>query len=189
MDLSSALTTDICPCMEITAYIDGELSPQEELALEMHLAVCKICSVELNEQKKFLFALNSTLEREKDLELPENFTKIIVTRAESRVSGLRRPNERFNAIFICAALFLFVLFGLGSEAFGSFSRFFDQSFAVLGFAGHMLYSFVIGTTVILKSLSSQFVSDSSFSLVLLACVFAISLVAVSRLMFRYNRTS
>jgi anti-sigma factor RsiW len=175
--------------MEITAYIDGELSPQEELALEIHLAACRICSEELNQQKKFLFALNATLESEKDLELPENFTKMIVTSAESRVSGLRRPNERFNAIFICAALFLFVLFGLGSDAFGSFSEVVDQSFAVVGFAGHMFYNFVIGTTVILKSLSSQLVSNSSFSFIFLAGVFAFSLVAVSRLMFRYNRTS
>lgn len=188
MDLSSAFT-DICPSMEITAYIDGELSPHEEMELEMHLAGCKICSEELNEQKKFLFALNSTLEREKDLELPENFTKIIVTSAESRVSGLRRSGERFNAIFICAALCLFILFALGSEAFGGLSRFFDQSVAVLGFVGHMLYSVVIGTTVILRSLSTEAVSDSTFTFIFLAGVFTISLIAFSRLMFRFNRTS
>ena len=189
MDLSSSNQTDICPSVEITAYIDGELAPHEELDLEMHLAECGTCLEELNQQKKFLFALNSTLEREKDLELPDNFTKIIVTSAESRVSGLRRSGERFNAVFICAALILFVLFGLGSEAFGNFSRFFDQSFAVLGFAGHMLYSIVLGAAVILKSLSSQFVSNSAFTFVLLAGVFAFLLVAFSRLMFRYNRTS
>lgn len=189
MDSSSSNNVDMCPSMEITAYIDGELMPHEELALEMHLGECSTCLEELNHQKKFLFALNATLEKEKDLELPDNFTKIIVTSAESRVSGLRGSGERFNAVFICAALILFVLFGLGSEAFGSFSRFFDQSFAVLGFAGHMLYSIVLGAAVILKSLSSQFDSSSAFTFVLFAGVFAFLLVAFSRLMFRYNRTS
>ena len=189
MDLSSTNKTDLCPSVEITAYIDGELSPSEELVLEMHLAECGTCLEELNHQKTFLFALNASLEKEKDIELPDNFTKIIVTSAESRVSGLRRSGERFNAVFICAALLLFVLFGLGSEAFGSFSRFFDQSLAVLGFAGHMLYSIILGTAVILKSLSSQFVFNSASTFVLLAVFFAFLLYAFSRLMFRYNRTS
>jgi anti-sigma factor RsiW len=189
MDLSSKDNLDLCPSIEVSAYIDGELAPHEELTLEIHLSECKICREELNQQKTFLFALNSTLEREKDLELPDNFTKIIVTNAESRVSGLRRSGERFNAVFICAALLLFVLFGLGSEAFGTFSRFLDQSLAVLGFAGHMVYSIVLGAAVILKSISSQFVSNSTFTFVLLAGVFVSLLIAFSRLMLRYNRTS
>lgn len=183
--------TSECPRMEIAAYIDGELAGHEELALEMHLAVCGLCAGELNLQKQFLSALNSTLENEKELELPKNFTRVIVTSAESRVSGLRRSGERFNAVFICAALILFVLFALGSDAenvFAGIARVIDQGIAVAGLVGHLLFNFTMGTAVILKFLISQFVSGSSIAFVLLACFFALSFFAFSRVRFRYNRT-
>lgn len=183
--------TSECPRMEIAAYIDGELASGEELVLERHLAGCALCTGELNLQKQFLSALNSTLENEKELELPDNFTKVIVTSAESRVSGLRRPGEGFNAVFICAALFLFVLFALGGEAgnvFGGIARIFDQGLAVAGLVGNLVFKITMGTAMVLKSLTSQFVSSSSIALVLLAVVITFSLFAFSRLMFRYNRT-
>ena len=103
-----------CPSEEIAAYIDGEIELVRESELDVHFAACPICSDELNQQKEFLCRLNSSLKQEGDLELPANFTKLIVVNAESTVSGLRRPRERFNAIFICAGLFLFVLFALGT---------------------------------------------------------------------------
>lgn len=183
--------TSECPRMEIAAYIDGELAGREELDLELHMAGCTLCAGELNLQKQFLSALNSTLENEKELELPENFTRVIVTSAESRVSGLRRSGERFNAVFICAALFLFVLFALGSDAgnvFGGIARMFEQVLAVAGLIGHLLFNITMGTAVILKSLTSQFVSGSSIAFVMLAGLFALCLLVFSRLMFRYNRT-
>lgn len=181
-----------CPRPDISAYIDGELSPAEELELEMHLTACEVCTHDLNEQKIFLSALNSTLLGEEEVDLPKNFTKIIVTNAESSVSGLRRPNERFNAVFICGALLLFVLFALGSEAgilFDNAAKLFDQAAAVIGLAGHILYSLVIGITLILKSVSSQIVSSSDLAFAFMAFVFVVSLIALSRLMFRYDRAS
>jgi anti-sigma factor RsiW len=183
--------TSECPRTDIAAYIDGELAGHEELALEMHLAGCPLCAGEMNLQKQFLSALNSTLENEKELELPKNFTKVIITSAESRVSGLRGSGERFNAVFICAALFLFVLFALGSDAgnvFERLARILDQSLAVVGLIGHLLFNITMGTAVILKFLTSQFVSGSSVAFVLLACVLTLGLFAFSRLRFRYNRT-
>ena len=96
-----------CPLDDIASYVDGELSPDEETEFEAHLAGCETCRTELNHQKEFLFALSSSLESENDIPLPKDFTRTIVANAESRVSGLRRPRERFTAIFICAVLFIF----------------------------------------------------------------------------------
>jgi hypothetical protein len=104
-----------CPRAAIAAYIDGELAASEELALEMHFVGCSICAAELESAKTILRALDFALEDENEIELPADFTKTIVANAESRVSGLRRPNERFTALFICAALFLLVIAGLGRE--------------------------------------------------------------------------
>ncbi len=190
MELQTATTNAECPSIEISSYIDGELSPQQELELELHLAGCKTCSEELNDQKKLLCAINASLKDEGEFELPANFTKVVVANAESRVSGLRRPRERFNAAFVCSALGLFVLFGLGAEAtnvLDGFVRIFDQTAVVAGIAAHVVYDFSIGAIVILRSLSSQFLFSSAF-LFLLPGLLAFALFVFSRGVLRIDRT-
>ena len=184
-------TTEVCPREEIAAYIDGEIAPRRELELELHFAVCSVCAEELNLQKKLLCALDSALLSEREVELPKDFTKVIVTKAESNVSGLRRPQERFKALFICAALFLMVILGLGSETesvLHTFGKFGDQILAVGGFVFHLIYDFAIGTTIILRSLSHQVVFNSVVSVAFLVIFFVISMFALSRLIVRYNRS-
>ncbi len=188
---SPTFTLDkICLHSQLAAYIDGELSPREELELELHLAGCVNCAAELNEQKKLLCVLDVALERENEIELPVNFTKVLVATAESSVSGLRRPQERFKALFICAALFLAVLIGLGSETeavFGSFWKFGEQLLAVGGFALHLIYDISIGVTVIMRSLTRHLVFGSSLPLVFLIGILFILLLAFSRFAVRHNR--
>jgi anti-sigma factor RsiW len=175
---------------ELAAYIDGELSPREELELEIHLAICKSCSEELNEQKKLLRALDFALENENEIELPANFTRIVVANAESHVSGLRRPQERSKSLFVCAALLLLVLLGLGGETrtiFVAFTKFAEQLLAVGGFVWHLIYDVAVGTAIILRSLSHQIVFDRNFSVAVLIGFFFISFVFASRFMARANR--
>ncbi len=151
-----------CPVDEISAYIDGELAAARELELEAHFVGCRACADELNLQKQFLLGLNSSLKCESELELPANFTRNIVVNAESTVAGLRRPRELYNAAFICAALFLFVLFGLGADAgrvLYAVSTTLEQAAAVGGFFGHLVYSFLLGVAIILRSLASQVTVD------------------------------
>jgi hypothetical protein len=127
---------------------------------------------------------------EEEIELPENFTKVVVANAESRVSGLRRPKERFNALFICSALSLLVIVGFGSEARNvlfSSSTVIEQFLAVVGFFSHLVFDIAIGAAVILRSLCFQFVFNSKASLVLMTIVFAFSALIFSGLMFRYKR--
>lgn len=171
-----------CPADDIAAYIDGELDLVRELELESHFASCADCSEELNQQKQFLCGLNSSLKHEKEIELPADFTKHIVANAESNVSGLRGSRERYNAMFICAALFLFVLFALGAEAgklFDSLTGFLGQSAAVLGFFGHLVYSLFIGVVIVVRSVASQFRLDAS-SVLAVVVFFAAALMLVSR---------
>ena len=179
-----------CPLEDIAAYIDGEISPREELELEMHFAVCKPCTDELNSQKKLLCALDSFCLNEKQIDLPEDFTKVVVTKAESHVSGLRRPQERRTALFICSGLFLLVLLGLAGETdsvLGTFGKFAEQFAAVAGFVAHLVYDVAVGFAVILRSLSGQIFFDSAVTFALLAAFFLISVFALSRLVLRYNR--
>jgi anti-sigma factor RsiW len=191
MDLQTA-TTELIFCShrcEIAAYIDGELLPREEIELERHLASCSDCSRELNEQKKLLCALDFVLEKEHEIELPENFTKVVVTTAESRVSGLRRPQERSKALFVCTALFLLLLLGLGSETetvLGTFSKFAEQTYAVGGFVLHLIYSFSVGTAIVLRSLSYLFVFNSTISAAFFIGFVFVCLCAATRFIIRSN---
>jgi len=191
MNLPIITTEKICSQRsEIAAYIDGELLSREELELEMHLAVCQNCKRELNQQKKLLCALDFALENEREIELPKNFTKIVVATAESKVSGLRRPQERSKALFVCAALFLLVLLGLGGETetvLNTFAKFADQFLAVGGFVWNLVYDVAIGTAVVLRSVSSQFIFNSTVALGFAVGFFFLSLVALSRFIIRSNR--
>ena len=190
MNLPIATTEIECPRAELAAYIDGELLPREEIELEMHLANCKDCAAELNEQKKLLCVLDFALESEKEIELPANFTKVIVTKAESNVMGLRSSKERLRALFVCLGLFLLVILGLGGQiepVLKTYIKFTDKVFAVFGFVFHLIYDVSIGTAVILRSLGSGIVNNSGIAFAVFGALLLFSLFALSRLFVRYNR--
>lgn len=185
-----AQSKEVCPREEIAAFIDGEISPRRELELDMHFAVCSSCTAELNSQKKLLCALDSMILTEREVELPADFTKIIVTKAESNVSGLRRPQERRNALFICTALFLPLLIGFGTETetvLATFAKFTEQILAISRLVFHLVYDIAFGAVVILRSLSNHLAFDSLASSALVLILFIISLITVSRLVIRFNR--
>ena len=184
MNSQTATIEKICSQRsEIVAFIDGELLPHEELEFELHLTVCGSCAAELNEQKKLLCALDYALENDGEIELPANFTKIVVANAESKVSGLRRPQERSKSLFVCAALFLLMLLGLGGETetvLNTFGKFAEQVLAVGGFVWYLTYDVSVGAAIILRSLSSQFIFNSAAFLAILTVFVFLSLFLLSR---------
>ncbi len=170
-----------CPTAEISAYIDGELDPARELEMECHFAACPECIAELNLQKRFLCDLNSSLKNQQ-IELPADFTKQIVTNAESTVAGLRRPTERFNAVFICAAILLFVLFATGAEAgtvAAKFYSFFERIAMVGGMLGHLVYSLVLGVVIVVRTFAGKVPFDAA-GIMGLAMVFCMAIMLISR---------
>lgn len=192
MTLQIATIENVCSQRsDIAAYVDGELPAREELELEMHLAVCKDCADELNEQKKLLQALNYALDGDGEIELPENFTRVVVANAESKVSGLRRPQERSKALFICLALLLVGLLGLGAEtgaALNAATKFAERFLAVGSFVLNLVYDVFVGAAVILRSLGHQIVFNSNGSFAILAGFVFVSLVILSCLTTRSNRS-
>ena len=175
-----------CPIDEFSAYIDGELEPAREMELEEHLAKCPACVFELNQQKQFLCDLTSTLMGEGDLEVPADFAKHVVVNAESSVNGLRRRSERYNALLIGFGLLLFALIAMSLQAGDPglpMGGAFDQVTAVIGFVGHLAYSFFFGLVVILRSIAIQVQVDASvngpFLFFLLIALTAVSLRLLS----------
>lgn len=179
-----------CPKDEISAYIDGELTAARERELDLHFSGCATCTRELNLQKQFLCGLNSTLKQEGELSLPADFARHIVANAESTVAGLRRPRERYNAMFICAALFLFGLFALGTDAgrvFGDITAIFEQVGAVSGFFGRIVFSIFLGLTIIVRSVASAVLFDAGTFVVLFVLIAAVLLMYLSRRVLRTHR--
>mgnify|MGYP001607530754 FL=1 len=106
MGFNYKINNKICPLEEISLYLDGELSSKDEMLLELHLVNCSVCREELNSQKKMLSALSFAFAKPHEIELPKDFTKVVVTKAESGVKGLRCRKERLQALFLCSVLFL-----------------------------------------------------------------------------------
>ena len=191
MEVNENMNSQVCPSPEISAYIDGELSPANELRLELHIAGCHTCNEDLNLQKSFLNALDSSLDDSSPIELPSNFTKAVVTNAQSRVSGLRRPKERRNAALICVALLGFSFFALGSNAertIRATATVAEQILAVAGSAVHFTYDIALGSAIVFRSLAGYFVFESATSVLFLLVVFVVSLFLFSRLLLRFHRT-
>jgi len=179
----------MCPADEIASYIDGELDQARERELDGHFSVCAECADELNLQKHFLNSLESSLKQESELALPANFTKQIVANAESTVSGLRRPRERFNALFICAGLLLFILFALGTDAgkvLAGVAIAFDQIAAIGAFVGHFVYDLFIGVAIVLRTLAVQ-VRPEALAGGLLAIAFVTVAALISKRVLRIRR--
>lgn len=179
-----------CPTDEIAAYVDGELDAALEMQMDLHFALCKDCSTELNYQKEFLRNLDLSLGYERELELPENFAKQVVANAESTVSGLRRPRERFNALFICAALTLFVLFAMGAEAgtlFDKAAEALAQTAAIGGVFGHVVYSLFIGVAIVVRSIAGQ-AQIGVLAVGAMAVMFAAFALYISRRVLRTLKT-
>lgn len=172
-----------CPMPAIAGYVDGELRPDEEMELEIHLAGCGACTEELNMQKSILLALDASLESDAAFDLPDNFTRRIVATAESSVSGLRRSGERLTAAAISAGLLVFALFLLGSDisrAMAPAAAAAEKLIAFAGSAGHVVYDIALGIAIVFRALLSILVFDSFVSVAGVAAVSAVLLYLLTR---------
>lgn len=190
MDSYTPTTEKNCPHEEISLYLDGELSGNDEILLEQHLAVCETCLDELNLQKQMLAALNFAFGKREEIELPKNFTKVVVTKAESGVSGLRSKEERFQALFLCSGLFLLLIAGFSAESekiFLTLTVFGNQITAIGGFIVHLFYDISFGLAVIFRSLSQKVIFSSAFTVLLFGALLSVLLLILPRFVYKLSR--
>jgi predicted anti-sigma-YlaC factor YlaD len=191
MDLQTAKINQDCPREEIALYLDGELTLAEELLLENHLAACQTCRTEINLHKKMFSVLDLAFEGHQEVELPKNFAKIVATKAESNVSGLRSKEERFRALIIGLGLFLLTLIGLSIES----DRFFPalgvisgQVVTVITIGFRMFSDFAVGLAIVSRCVSQQIFFSSMFPVILAVCLVALMTFTFSRLRMRFSRS-
>jgi len=177
-----------CPRPEIAAYIDGELTAEDEIGLDLHFSVCTLCSTVLNEQKLLLSGLDNEL-NDIHLALPKGFEKVVATRAASSVVGMRRSSEILNTVLVCGGLLLLILIlvSLGGGARGVFITslsIIEQIAALASFVGYIIYSIFLALIIILRSLASQFRLD----LLLTTAFIFLSVVSLMLASRRWLRT-
>lgn len=179
----------ICATENIAAYVDGDLEPDLQIALEAHLKECARCSAELQTQKLFMCELDSMLASPFNLEVPENFAQVVAVRAESDMSGVRDRAEHARALRFCIILGLaaFALLGFASSK-AMISSFASKLFGVLSFFGAAIFNAATGFGVITRVISRGLITDSrlaGFSALLLVIL---AVAVLSRLIARYHRT-
>lgn len=190
MDSIDSTTKKICPREEISLYLDGELSSNDEILLEKHLAQCEICLFELNLQKQMLSALDFAFDKKSEIELPKDFTKVVVTKAESGVSGLRCKEERFQALFLVFGLFSLLALGISAESgriFSNLNGIGSQVLAIGGFLAHLFFDISFGIAVILRSLSQKIIFSSEFIVLLIGCLLSVLLITFPRFVYKFSR--
>jgi anti-sigma factor RsiW len=115
IEISSQLR---CHAEDLAAYLDGELSETAASGFEDHLKSCQTCADELRVQRQLLCTLDVAFKNPRSFVLPENFARIVSTRAENDLSGMRKHSERRRALKLCAilALLSFALMGAAARA-------------------------------------------------------------------------
>lgn len=106
----------ICPSEDIAAYLDGELDASAIDRFESHVAQCETCSPELRRQRQLVCTLDAAFNSQAKFDLPVDFMRMIATRAESDLRGVRSKTERHRAAKLCAILGLMAFAILGAAA-------------------------------------------------------------------------
>ena len=106
----------ICPSEDIAAYLDGELDAVAIDRFESHVARCRTCDAELRRQRQLVCTLEAAFGSPAKFDLPVDFTRVIATRAESDLRGVRSRTERHRAAKLCAILGLVVFAVLAATA-------------------------------------------------------------------------
>jgi anti-sigma factor RsiW len=152
--------------VEIAAYLDGELDSQTATLFEQHTRECSLCAAGLNEQKRLLclldiaFFCGPTLETQ--LDLPQNFARVVTARAQTDMSGMRHSATEQRRAFLWSALLAAASFCLlGVTMFGAalspFTGAARAFVSVLGMICHVVRDAGAGAGVVLRAVVGRFI--------------------------------
>lgn len=173
---------------KVAAYLDDELDETTRSRFERHTARCPSCAAELVEQRQLLCVLDAALGREpNEIRLPKNFTRILVARAESDMSGMHAYEEKRRALWLCAALAIVAFALLGAAAAVAPVAAAARALACVGgMLVHTLREVGTSVAVVLRATSGHFVSEPTLLVLLTWTSFAAALVLLRRSMGSYR---
>jgi anti-sigma factor RsiW len=181
-------------CLDVAAYLDGELDAAEGALFEQHTKTCAHCATALREQRRLLCVLDAAFgDAQQQIQLPANFTQVVKARAQSDMSSVRHRSERRRALLLCAGLaaLSFALLGgqVWDELFAPLRAVAGVLLTMLDMAAHVLGEAVAGIALMLRVLGGQLFDEPSAFSTVTCIILALAVVLLFRLIGSYHRTS
>lgn len=180
---------DTCRPDLIAAYIDGELEADLRVAFEQHVATCRACDDELRTQRLLMCELDSVFAQPLELDVPQNFAKVVAAHAKSDMSGARSGRERRRAVTFCLLLAAssFALLGAaaGRSILVTTELLGAKLLGLTGLLAKAVYDAAAGLSVILRVAGGALMPDAFAVLVFLLLLLAVLVLTI--LITAYHR--
>ena len=181
----------ICPGEDIAAYLDGELTAGATERFELHVAQCAACSAELRRQRQLVCTLEAAFSSQRKFDLPNDFTRVIATRAESDLRGVRSRAERYRAAKLCALLGLMAFGILGAAASSAVLQPLRNALRLVARLFELVWQAAADATeslaIILRVLTGSTNGSSYFWPLLIGLTLVIAVTLLTRLIGKYHR--
>jgi hypothetical protein len=180
-------------CLDVAAYLDGELDASDGTRFEQHTKTCGSCATALREQRRLLCVLDAAFgDSQQQLQLPANFTQVVKARAQSDMSSVRHRAERRRAFILCAGLAALSFALLGWQAW---DELFAPLRAVAGvietmfhMAANAVGEVIAGIALMLRVLGGQLLNEPGTFRTATYVILALAVVLLFRLIGNYHRT-
>lgn len=180
-------------CLDVAAYLDGELDAVQVTRFEQHTKTCASCATALREQRRLLCVLDAAFgDAEQQIQLPANFTQVVKARAQSDMSSVRHRSERKRAFLLCAGLAALSFALLGWQAWDEVLTPLRAVAGVLktmlDMAAHVVGEAFSGITLMLRVLGGQLLEEPRAFRTGMYIILALAVILLFRLIGRYHRT-
>lgn len=180
-------------CLDVAAYLDGELDAAQGARFEQHTKTCAPCATALREQRRLLCVLDAAFgDAQHQIQLPANFTQVVKARAQSDMRSVRHRSERRRALLLCAGLaaLSFALLGWQAwdELFSPLRSIAGVLKTLLDMAAHALAEVFAGIALMLRVLGGQLLNEPSAFRTATYVILALAIVLLFRLIGNYHRT-
>jgi len=180
------------PCLDVAAYLDGELDGAAGAHFEQHTKICASCATALGEQRRLLCVLDAAFGgSQKHIQIPANFTEVVKARAQSDMSSVRHSSEQKRAVVVSVGLAALSFALLGWQAW---DELFAPLSAVAGVAATMLDMLAnaageaaSGVALTLRVLGGQMLDEPGAGSVGTYAALAVALALLFRLIIGYHR--
>lgn len=178
---------------DVAAYLDGQFEAAQVVEFEAHLENCAACREELNAQRQFLCALDSSFSHTEQLPIPKDFARIVAARAESDMSRVRQTAERRRALLVCLTLGVtaFALLGATTDTALLLNgrALANKVFGVLSLLWTTLRDAYTGLSIVSRVVAQLLLPQSPVMSFAALILLALAIASLSHLIIKYHRRS
>ena len=176
------------------AYLDGELDAASASDFELHARACRQCSDAVAEQRRLLCLLDAAFSPRRlqtEAALPKDFARKVTARAQTDMTGLRRPSECLVALKLCVGLGALAALLLGASlsdaAFAPLAAVARAAAGVAGIGARALADVGAGAAVVMRALGGRLVAAPGPETIFVWAMLLCATVLLLRLISGYHR--